>query len=234
MKALITGASHGIGLAIANKLKESNIEVFSCSRGTYNTDDIKCDIKKDEDLNKLFKLVPEVDILILNAGGAGRSGTDNWLETSFETFNLVHNLNVHSGFKLIQNYLPKMIENKFGRIIAIASRLGTEVENGARPQFVSAKAAQIAMMKSYSKNKTYIRNGITFNTVSPGAVFIPDTGWDKLKQEQPEEYNKFCDSLPLGKMVTPEDVAEAVEFLINAKHINGINLKVDGGESNEI
>ncbi len=84
--------------------------------------------------------------------------------------------------------------------------------------------------------KEYSKNNITFNCVSPGAVEIPDTGWDKFRIEQPEEYNKFIEELPLGRLVNPEEVANVVTFLCSelSSGVNGANIIVDGSESRGI
>ena len=142
------------------------------------------------------------------------------------------NKNFYIAQKLTMNLLPDMIKNKFGRVITIASVLGKEA--GGRPWFNSAKSAQIAMMKTLSKYKKACQSNITFNTVAPGAILIPNTGWSELKKTAPNKFNRFEKSIPVGRLGKPEDVANLVLFLssIYARHINGSCITVDGGESN--
>ena len=105
---------------------------------------------------------------------------------------------------------------------------------GGRPWFNIAKSAQITLMKNLSKHKYLVRNGITFNTVSPGGIFIEGTGFEKEKKEDPDKFDKFIDdNFPVGRMGTPEDVAELVVFLCSnkASFINGSQIMIDGGQS---
>jgi len=96
-----------------------------------------------------------------------------------------------------------------------------------------AKAAEISLMKTLSLDRRYASKNITFNSVAPGAVMIPDTGWDKMLKEKPEEFNDFVKQLPLGRIGTPEEIANLVVFLCSEKSslINGACIAIDGGES---
>jgi NAD(P)-dependent dehydrogenase (short-subunit alcohol dehydrogenase family) len=114
--------------------------------------------------------------------------------------------------------LPGMMAKGWGRVVTISSIHGMEA--GGRPWFMAAKAAQIAMMKSYSRDPRFVRCGITFNTVCPGhievagkPVWTPDT--------------------PMGRFGTCEEVAAVVSFLCSseATFVNGACITVDGGES---
>ena len=233
--ALVTGGTHGIGKAIADSLRQDGYNVSVCARGMYKTDEdfIKCDLSTDEGINYLISQVKEVDILVCNAGGGGRWGKDNWLETDYNVWQEVYDKNAGYTIKLINHYLPKMIEKNWGRVVAITSTLGKESSDNVRPWFQLAKSAQISLMKAYSKNKDYVRNGVTFNCVSPGAIMIEDTGWHKFKLEDEAAFKKYLDSLPMNKLGKPEDVANVVTFLCSEKsnYINGANITIDGGQS---
>ncbi|KKK83104.1 hypothetical protein LCGC14_2796740, partial [marine sediment metagenome] len=80
-------------------------------------------------------------------------------------------------------------KQKWGRIIAISSIFGKE--GGGRPWFNMAKSSQISMIKSLSLNKDLVRDGITFNTIAPGAIMIPDSGWEKEKNEDLLSFKKM-------------------------------------------
>ena len=96
-----------------------------------------------------------------------------------------------------------------------------------------AKAAQIALMKSLSRDVSLVRYGITFNTIAPGPIFIPDTGWDEMRRKEPEKYCSLQNSLSMGRLGTVEEVASVVAFLCSTKasFVNGACITVDGGES---
>jgi 3-oxoacyl-[acyl-carrier protein] reductase len=125
-----------------------------------------------------------------------------------------------------------MRRQRWGRVVTITSVLG--IEAGGKPWFNVAKAAQTTLMKNLSRNKALVRSGITFNSVAPGAIMIPDTGWEKELQRDPAEFEKLLDqSFPLGRLGTPEEVADVVAFICSdrARLVNGAAIVVDGGES---
>ena len=115
-----------------------------------------------------------------------------------------------------------MREYKWGRVVTITSILGGK-DGNARPWFAMAKAAQTALMKSLATQSYLARDGITFNSVAPGLI---DVGKPGLGNEE----------LPLGRMGTPEEVANVVAFLCSdgASLVNGANIIVDGGQSRGI
>ena len=91
-------------------------------------------------------------------------------------------------------------------------------------------------MKNLAKQADLARAGITFNSVAPGAIYIPQTGWDELEQSDPSGYKRFMDSLPLGRLGTPAEVAEVVSFLCSEKAslVSGASIVVDGGETADL
>lgn len=154
MKAIVTGNSKGIGLAITEELKRLGHKVPTISRSTgYDL--------MNGGIEKLIEDYPETDILINNLGGGGRWGNDilnfyEWDKVMHKNYGITRYLTMH--------YLPKMIEKGYGRIITIASIYGTE--KGAYPWFSVAKSAQIAFMRSMAHRW----ENVTFNSVSPGKV----------------------------------------------------------------
>ena len=91
-------------------------------------------------------------------------------------------------------------------------------------------------MKNLAQQKRFVRNGITFNSVAPGAIQIPNTGWDDVMKNSQEDYSEFVESLPAGRLGSPGEVADLVLFLVSdkAKYINGSSIIIDGGESSII
>ncbi|MEW6040048.1 MAG: SDR family oxidoreductase, partial [Elusimicrobiota bacterium] len=105
------------------------------------------------------------------------------------------------------------------------------------PWFATAKAAQTALMKSLSLKHYLVRDGITFNSIAPGCIMIPDTGWEKMLKSNPKEVKNFIKrEIPLGRFGTPEEVANLVVFICSnkANFINGASVPVDGGEGRSL
>lgn len=251
-QALITGGSHGIGLSIAQKLAEQGAWVAILSRteselqkqmkdlSTKGVQSIylECDVLSSQSIdsawNKLSIEWGGVDILINNVGGGGRWGSLDILQTNQNVWNEVYQKNIGSTTQFTLKALPYMMQKKWGRVVTITSTFGTKI--GGRPWFNLAKISQNVLMKNFSKKKEFVRNGITFNSVAPGAVMIPDTGWSELKINYPSEFFEFEEGLPLGRLGSPEEVANVVTFLCSneASLINGASIVVDGGESVEL
>lgn len=246
--ALITGGTHGIGEAIAKQLALDGFHVIIVGRNRERAEKVIQDIEqdkgsgefllydlsRDENIINVCNNLPEiVSVLVNNVGGGGRKGM-TFLTTRHGVWGDVWDINFGVAQKLIFELVPGMVKEKFGRVITISSIAGLEATG--KSWFTLAKSAEIMFMKSLSKDKELSRAGVTFNSVAPGAIMIPDTGWDRMQKEQPEEFQKFCESLPTGKLGTSQDVANVVSFLCSRKasFINGTCIKVDGGESNGI
>jgi 3-oxoacyl-[acyl-carrier protein] reductase len=125
-----------------------------------------------------------------------------------------------------------MRKQKWGRVVTVTSTLGKEA--GGRPWFNMAKAAETALMKNLALNHRLVRDGITFNSVAPGAIMIPDTGWEHELKKDPDAFNVMVkDRYPLGRLGTPKEVADVICFVCSEKAslLNGAAILVDGGES---
>ena len=253
--ALVTGGSHGIGKSIAKSLLEHNCDVIFFGRTKKNVDETIKDLSKDlskrntkntvngfqfdilqssiKDLEERIKLeFGLIDILINNVGGGGRWGDSDILVTDDEVWNQVYYKNFIIAKDLIKILLPSMLKNEWGRVITITSSLAKQA--GGRPWFNVAKMSQTVLMKNLAKNCLYSSKGVTFNSVAPGAIDIPDTGWDEMKKINPKKYQEFIKSnSPIGRLGKPEEVANVVTFLCSeyASLVNGASIAVDGGES---
>lgn len=223
--AIVTGNSRGIGLAISQALRSEGVIVPDISRTTgYDLSTIK-------GLDRLINDYPKCDILCNSVGGGGRWGSEIPEETEEAVWNEVYNNNAGIATKLTMHYLPNMLRKNWGRIVTISSIFG--YEGGGRPWFNMAKSAQISLMKCLSMMSRYATKNITFNTVTPGFIMIPNTGWEKVKNEKPEEYSKALEEFPMRRFGTPEEVANVVTFLCSEKAslVNGAVIAVDGGQS---
>ncbi len=247
--ALITGGSHGIGRSIAIELAKEGVNIAICSRTQskldetisilkqYNVDSISVNVDVlevdavDKVMNVINKRWGKIDILVNNVGGGGRWGKEEPLDTKPEVWGEVYNKNAAAAVQFTMKSLPYMLQNKWGRVITITSTYG--LQGGGRPWFNMAKAAQTALMKNLAIKKHYVRSGITFNSVAPGGIFIPDTGWEDEQKNDPEGFAKLMDeNWPMGRIGTPEEVANVVVFLCSPKSslVNGASILVDGGE----
>jgi 3-oxoacyl-[acyl-carrier protein] reductase len=247
--ALISGASHGIGEAIAVALGKKGYRIVffgktasrvAATQNLLNNLSIEnegaaLDVLSPSFFSKIQELIENgfggVDILINNVGGGGRWGHQDILQTNEEVWQEVFDKNFTVARKLTQICLPYMLSESWGRVVSITSLYGKQI--GGRPWFNVAKVAQATLMKNLSLRREYSSNGITFNNVAPGPILIPNTGWDKLRAQHPQRYQETIDSLPLGRLGTPPEVAAVVAFLCSdeASLVNGASIAVDGGES---
>ncbi len=172
-----------------------------------------------------------IDILVNNVGGGGRWGSESFEETPEKVWREVFDKNAMAAIRFTRWAIPHMRRGRWGRVVTVASIFGKE--GGGRPWFNVAKSAQISLMKNLSLNQDLVRSGITFNSIAPGNILIPDTGWDAERKKNPRAFAaKLKNDFPLGRLGTPEEVASAVLFLCSKKAslVNGACVAVDGGE----
>jgi 3-oxoacyl-[acyl-carrier protein] reductase len=250
--ALITGGSHGIGLATAKALAAEGCHIAICSRNRDRLDaaakelssigkhkniiSLECNVLSSKSIppviDHLFDNWGAVDILINNVGGGGRWGTPSIEDTPENVWTEVYEKNAMAAVRFTKQVLPLMRKKKWGRIVTVASINGKE--GGGRPWFNMANAAEISLMKSLSMLPEFARDGLTFNTVVPGSIMIPGTGWEYERNKDPEAYDRLMDEkYPMGRLGSPEEVASVIAFLCSKKasFINGSTVVADGGES---
>ena len=247
--ALVTGGSHGIGRAIACLLSREGCKVAVCARNSNRLNtlieemttqggealgvlaDVLAPASIKNVLDRLIEKWGTIHILVNNVGGGGRWGTERIEETSEDVWVDVFNKNAMAAVRFTRMAIPFMRRQKWGRVVTISSMYGKE--GGGRPWFTMAKSAEISLMKTLAMNHELTSDGITFNSVSPGRIMIPDTGWELEREKDPESFDSMIhESLPQGRMGTPEEVAAVVAFLCSqgASLVNGANIAVDGGE----
>jgi NAD(P)-dependent dehydrogenase (short-subunit alcohol dehydrogenase family) len=251
---LVTGASKGIGKAIAAAFAAQGSSVVLNARHPQELEQAVQDIQQygghalalAADLthaSEAQRLAQQaiahfgtIHVLVNNVGGAGSLAA--FEELSDEDWISVFNLNVLSTVRLIRAIVPSMQRQKWGRIINISSESGTQPDP-FMPHYGAAKAAVTNLTKSLSK--AYARDGILVNTVSPAFIKTPLVEQIFAAQAQkqgitPQEFEQafLRESRPhieLGRPGTPEEVASAVVYLASeaASFITGANLRVDGG-----
>lgn len=249
--ALVTGGSHGIGLASARRLAAEGCHIAICSRSQERLDAalkeleplggrllaVAADVLEAEAADRVMDVVERewggLDILVNNVGGGGRWGKEIVEDTDLRVWSEVHEKNAMAAVRFTRRALPHMRRRKWGRVVTITSIYGGK-EGGGRPWFTMAKAAETGLMKSLSAMTYLVREGITFNSVAPGGVYIPGTGFEDEQRRDPEGFRRMVDQeYPLGRLGTPEEVAAVVAFLCSteASLVNGANITVDGGQS---
>src|SRR5215475_10280316 len=249
--ALVTGGSHGIGLATARHLAAEGCNVAVCSRSEERLDAaikeltafgvrtlaVAADVLEPEAADRVMDVVDrdwgELQILINNVGGGGRWGKDSIEETELRVWSEVYEKNAMAAVRFTRRALPHMRRAKWGRVVTVTSIYGGK-EGVGRPWFTMAKAAETGLMKSLSGMAYLVREGITFNCVAPGGIWIPGTGFEDEQKRDPAAFERMVDAeYPLGRLGTPEEVAAVVVFLcsMQASLVNGANITVDGGQS---
>ena len=247
--ALVTGGSHGIGLAAAHALADEGCNVAVCARTADRLTQavrelqakgveaigVAADVLIPADIERVMQVVIHawgtIHILVNNVGGGGRWGSAVVEETPEDVWIDVYNKNAMAAVRFTRLAIPYMRRQKWGRVVTVGSIHGRE--GGGRPWFNMAKSAEISLMKTLAMTHYLARDGITCNTIAPGSIMIPDTGWERESQEHPEAFReKLARHFPLGRLGTPEEVASVIVFACSEKAslLNGAAIVVDGAE----
>lgn len=233
--ALVTGASGGIGAAIAKMLHAQGANVALSGTRREKLDELAAELGERafvtpanlSDAESVAALIPaaekemgQVDILVNNAGLtrdnlAMRLKADDW--------DAVLRVNLTSSFQLAQACLRGMMKRRFGRIVNITSIVGV-TGNPGQTNYAASKAGMIGMSKSLAAEVA--SRGITVNCVAPG--FIATAMTDVLPDAQKEKLNA---GIPMGRMGSADDIAAAVTYLasVEAGYVTGQTLHVNGG-----
>jgi len=233
--ALVTGATRGIGRAVAEELVSKGAFVIGTATSEKGADSISAYLGKkgkglvlnvadqasiDAVLEQIKQELGDIDILVNNAGIT----RDNLLMRmkDEEWFDILQT-NLSSVYHLSKAVLRTMMKKRFGRIINIGSVVGS-MGNAGQTNYCAAKAGLIGFSKALAKEVA--SRGITVNVVAPG--FIATDMTDVLSEELK---NNLLTQIPAGRLGEPKDIAKAVAFLASedASYINGTTLHVNGG-----
>jgi 3-oxoacyl-[acyl-carrier protein] reductase len=234
MTALVTGASGGIGGAIARQLHGQGARVVLSGRRRDALEALAAelgervaalqgDLAEADAPDRLIKAVEAGGALDILVNNAGLTRDNLALRLKDEDWQTVLEVNLTAGFRLIRSALRGMIKRRFGRIVNITSVVAV-TGNPGQANYAAAKAGMIGMSKALAAEVA--GRGITVNCVAPG--FIETAMTDALGAEQRA---RLLERIPLGRLGSGADVAAAVGYLASpaASYVTGQTLHVNGG-----
>lgn len=244
--AVITGSAGGLGKTIALTLAGEGAAIVVIDINQEEIDrtvnEIKtlsnkcigfmCDISKQDQVEKTMKDVVKkwssIDILVNNAGGALHTKV-KFEEVTEKDWDTVMNVNLKGAFFCCKTVVPYMIKQGGGRIINISALAGRATASLAGIQYTSAKAGIGGLTRHLAKEMG--KHNIYVNAVAPGITLSGERVEALWNEKSEEEKNKVLDSIPLGRLGKPEDVANVVLFLASdeASYITGATIDSNGG-----
>jgi 3-oxoacyl-[acyl-carrier protein] reductase len=239
---VVTGASRGIGRAIALGLAQAGASVSICARSPETLQQTAselarfggkvhaapCDLADGEAIARYVPQAAEalggLDILVNNASGFGRGGDTD------EAWQQVTGIDLLATVRASRAALPFLKTSNAGAIVNISSISGLEPTT-RNPAYAAAKAALIHYTRSQAAMLAPDR--IRVNGVAPGSTLFPGGSWAQRQTANPELYNSTLATIPFGRFGTPEEIADAVIFLASprASWITGQTIVVDGGQT---
>jgi NAD(P)-dependent dehydrogenase (short-subunit alcohol dehydrogenase family) len=236
--AVITGATRGIGRAIAEQLLSEGVNLAICARDVAAIEEAVAELQGKgakvigapvdvADQAKLGAFIEQaavelggIDILIANVSVG--NGPEKW-EAAFDT-------DLMGTVRACEAVIPHMEKAGGGAIVMISTTAAFEVWNGAHAYGVFK-----AGLMNYAKNLADLQASkqIRVNSLAPGPVYFEGGAWTGIEVQHPDFFAKIKGSIPMGRMGSPADVAKAVTFLVSdaAAYITGVTLTVDGGRT---
>ncbi len=243
--ALVTGASRGIGRAIAEGLAGEGVRLVIAARGVEALEEarqgleasgaevlaVPTDVGDDASVTALVSKAREyfgrIDILISNASALAVTGDRASWSASL-------NVDVMGAVRLVEAVLPMMRDQRGGTIVLVSSTSSIEAVPMDDFGYTAAKAA----LNAFAKKLAVVEgaNGIRTNALLPGSTEFPGGGWEMMREQNPALYEMVRQSVPSGRLGTPKEIADAAVWLVSprAGWVNGAALVVDGGQSKVI
>lgn len=218
-KVLITGGATGIGKATALLFKQKGYDVFI----TYNQSEpnfdgitkIKCNLENENEIIELFNQITSIDVLVNNAG---ISLIKQINDTTAEEYDKIMRINARSYFLCSREAVKLMLKSHSGAIVNVSSMWG-QLGASCEIAYSMSKAAVIGLSRSLAQELA--PSGITVNCVCPGII---DTRMNSMFEK-----NELEEEVPIGRLGTAEEVADAIYFLSQNKYITSQILGVNGG-----
>ncbi len=238
-KAVITGATRGIGRAIANLLADEGADLAICSRNQDEVDtavaelsakgvkvtgavvDVADKASYQAWIASAAETLGGIDIFVPNVSAGGGNMSEEGWEANF-------NVDLLGTTRGVEACMPFLEKSSAAAIVVISSTAGVETFMGPAP-YNAIKGALIVHAKQLSQ--ALAPTGIRVNCVSPGPVYIEGGAWEYIKENMTELYDTTLAQIPQGRMGSAEEIANAVAFLASpaASLITGVNLVADGG-----
>ena len=230
--ALVTGATRGIGKAIAEKLKADNYKVLGTATSdsgvyTLNSNDIEgylLDLNSKDSIENFWsKLESDNKTISVLVNNAGITRDNIILRMSDEEWSDIMNVHLYGTFQLSKRALKMMLKNKWGRIINISSA-SASIGNRGQSNYAAAKAGVEAFTKSLAKEVG--KRDITINAVAPGFIST-----DMTENNKGVNADHLVKEIPLGRFGDPEEVASLISFMCSdgASYITGQTIHINGG-----
>jgi len=237
--AIVTGASKGIGLATAEKFTKagaityfvsrsgSQAQVNSLKKNGFQCYSSKCDITKEKKVAAIVKSIlkkhKKIDILVNCAGVVKPTKMDS---LSLKEWHQIMDANLTSMFIVAKSVLLSMKKQKYGKIVNVSSIAGRDKSKFSGVHYVTAKAGVIGFTRQLSQELGLF--GINVNCIAPSQTYTPML----MSVLTPEKEKKLNESIPLGRIANPSEIANVIFFLASddASYMTGSIVDVNGGQ----
>jgi NAD(P)-dependent dehydrogenase (short-subunit alcohol dehydrogenase family) len=237
-KAIVTGGSRGIGRAICELLADEGCHIALCARGEAGVEEAVTalagkgvqahggivDVSDTEALRRWIAdaagQLGGLDFFVANVSALAQAMDEDSWRRSFD-------IDVMGTVAGVEAAIPLLEKSSAGSIVVLGTTGAIEIAGPPRP-YASVKAALVPYVKALARNLA--SKGIRANMVSPGNVYFKGGVWNRVEENSPEVFKTMLSRNPMGRMGTPQEVANAVVFLASprASFITGTNLIIDG------